>query len=90
MALERDGVWAPALFLGATHVWRDDLAEPGGNASFTLDAATVDACPLRVGAAWFVARPCASALFGRLSASGTDTEQADERGSAFRDRGRRA
>ena len=49
-ALERDGVWSPALFLGATHVWRDDLSEPGGTASFTLDAASLDACPLRLGA----------------------------------------
>jgi hypothetical protein len=83
MALGRDGVWAPALFLGATHAWRDDLAETGGNASFTLDAATVDACPLRVGAAWFVARPCAAALFGRLSASGTNTQQADSAARPF-------
>jgi hypothetical protein len=83
MALERDGVWAPALFLGATHAWRDDLAETGGNASFALDAATVDACPLRVGGALFVARPCAAALFGRLSASGTNTQQADSAARPF-------
>jgi hypothetical protein len=74
-ALDRDGVWAPALFVGATHVWRNDLAEPGGSASFTLDAASVDACPLRVGRAHLAARPCASALVGRLAASGADTDQ---------------
>ena len=46
-ALDGEGVWSPALFLGATHVWRDDLSEPGGAASFTLDAASLDACPCR-------------------------------------------
>ena len=74
-ALDRAGLWAPALFVGATHAWRNDLAETGGNASFTLDAASVDACPLRVGAAWFVARPCAAALVGRLSTTGTNTQR---------------
>src|SRR4029079_14454882 len=76
LALERDGLWAPALFVGATHVWRNDLAETGGNASFTLDAATVDACPLRVGWSWLVARPLAAALLGRWSAPGANTEDA--------------
>jgi hypothetical protein len=73
--LDRGGVWAPALFIGITHVGRSGLAEPGGTASFALDAATVDACPLRVGWPKFVARPCASALIGRLAATGTDTDQ---------------
>jgi len=75
-ALDGEGVWSPALFLGATHVWRDDLSEPGGAASFTLDAASLDACPFRVGRSRLVARPCASALVGRLATSGADTEQA--------------
>jgi len=75
-ALDGEGVWSPALFIGATHVWRDDLSEPGGAASFTLDAASLDACPFRVGRSRFVARPCASALVGRLATSGADTEQA--------------
>ena len=39
-ALERDGVWAPALFVGLTHAWRSDLSQSDGAASFTLDAAT--------------------------------------------------
>ena len=73
-ALDRDGVWAPALVIGATHVWRDDLSEPGGTASFTLDAASVDACPLRFAWSRLVTRPCASALIGRLSASGADAD----------------
>lgn len=75
-ALDGDGAWSPALFLGATHIWRDGLSEPGGTASFTLDAASLDACPFRVARSRFVARPCASALVGRLATSGADTEQA--------------
>ena len=74
-ALERDGVWAPALFVGLTHAWRSDLAQSNGAASFTLDAATVDLCPLRFGGSLLAARPCASALVGRMAASGSDTEQ---------------
>lgn len=73
--LDRAGVWAPALIIGASHVWRNNLSEPGGTASFALDAATIDACPLRVGARELVVRPCASGLVGRLGTSGTDTEQ---------------
>jgi hypothetical protein len=75
-ALDRDGLWSPALFVGVTHAWRPDLAEPGGTASFALDAASLDACPLRVGWSRLEARPCASALVGRFAASGTDTDQA--------------
>ena len=73
-ALECDGAWAPALFVGFTHAWRNDLSEPGGTASFTLDAATLDACPVRFGSPRFVARPCASGLVGRLAAAGADTQ----------------
>ncbi len=74
-ALDGEGVWAPALFVGATHVWRSDLPEPGGAASFVLDAASVDACPLRFGGWGLAARPCASALVGRLATTGSDTIQ---------------
>ena len=72
-ALERDGVWAPALFVGLTHAWRSDLSQSNGAASFTLDAATVDVCPLRFGGSLLAARPCASALVGRLASTGSDT-----------------
>jgi hypothetical protein len=75
-ALDRDGLWAPALLAGATHAWRADLAQHGGKASFTLDAASLDVCPLRVRLSVLAARPCASALVGRLTARGSDTENA--------------
>jgi len=75
-ALDRDGLWSPALFIGATHVWRSDLSQPGGTASFTLDAASLDACPLQLRWTWLAARPCGSATIGRLIASGADTDAA--------------
>jgi hypothetical protein len=76
LAFDHEGPWSPALFVGAMHVWRSDLAELGGVASFTLDAANVDACPLRLRWSLLAARPCASALVGLLTARGSDTDQA--------------
>ncbi len=70
-ALDRPGPWTPALILGGTHVWRSDLPEAGGAASFTLDAASLDVCPLRWRRALLTARPCATALFGRLASQGS-------------------
>lgn len=70
-ALDRPGPWSPALILGGTHVWRSDLPETGGAASFTLDAANLDACPLRWRWAHLTARPCAAALVGRLTSHGS-------------------
>jgi hypothetical protein len=75
-ALDRDGVLSPALFLGAIRVWRDDLSQAGGSASFTLDAASVDACPIRLARSALAVHPCASALFGRMDSSAADTGNA--------------
>jgi hypothetical protein len=73
-ALDRDTLWSPAIALGVLHAWRNDLPEPGGSASFSLDAATVDACALRVRASTMGLRACAAAMLGRLSARGSDTD----------------
>jgi hypothetical protein len=81
--LDRSGLWAPALFLGVTHVWRADLSQPGGSASFTLDAASLDACPLRLRWSRLTARPCASALVGRMSARGSDTDNGADAARPF-------
>ena len=75
-ALDRDGPWSPALFVGVMHVWRSDLSQRGGSASFTLDAASVDACPLRLRWSRLAARPCASALIGRLATAGAESDNA--------------
>lgn len=71
--LERPSVWSPALVLGAHHAWRSGLEERGGTASFTLDAATLDVCPLRLRLGVIEAGPCASTLLGRFTAEATDT-----------------
>ncbi len=67
-------VWSPALVLSVVHAWTGDLGEPGGTAAFTLDAANLDACPVRLAAAGrWEARACASLLVGRLEAAGSNT-----------------
>jgi hypothetical protein len=75
-ALDRSGLWSPALMLGITHAWRNGLREKGGTASFLFDAASLDACILRVRMSVVEARPCVSALVGRLAASGSQTTAA--------------
>lgn len=70
---DRPSLWSPAFVLGVRHAWRTDIEEQGGSASFTLDAASLDVCPVRFRYGVIEARPCGTALFGRLSARGTDT-----------------
>jgi hypothetical protein len=72
--LERSSVWSPAALVGLTHAWRSNIEEPGGIASFTLDAVSLDACLLRFRALRFELAPCASLLGGRFAARGTDTQ----------------
>jgi len=72
-ALDREALWSPALVLTGTHAWTNGLVETGGTAAFTLDALTLDACPLRLHLAPVEARACGTALYGRLGASGSDT-----------------
>ena len=72
-ALDREALWSPALVLTGTHAWSNGLVETGGTAAFTLDALTLDACPLRLHLAPAEARVCGTALYGRLGASGSDT-----------------
>jgi hypothetical protein len=72
-ALDRAALWSPAIVLGATHAWRTGLPEPGGTASFALDAGTLDACAVRARLSVIEARACASTLVGLLSISGSET-----------------
>jgi hypothetical protein len=77
LAAERPGLWAPALFVGWAHVGRSGLSEPGGTASFTLDAGIIDGCPLRWHWSRVSVRPCASLLIGRLATQGRNTNEPD-------------
>jgi hypothetical protein len=72
-ALDREALWSPAIVVAGTHAWTSGLVEPGGTAAFTLDAITLDACALRLDLAPLEARACGTALYGRLTASGSDT-----------------
>jgi len=72
-ALDRDELWSPAVVLGAMHAWRSGFVEAGGTAAFTLDAASLDACGIRVRLTVLEGRACASARVGRLLASGSAT-----------------
>jgi hypothetical protein len=82
--IDRPAPWSPALLLGFTHVWRSGIDEPGGTASFTLNALSLDACPLRFRSSRLEVRPCASLLGGRFAAQGTDTQNpAQERARPF-------
>lgn len=82
-ALDRSGWWSPALVLGVTHAWRGGLNQKGGTASFTLDAASLDACIVRLRLSVVEARPCVSALVGRLAASGSKTTAASSASRPF-------
>jgi hypothetical protein len=73
IGVDRPKPWSPAVLLGATHAWRTDIGARGGKASFKLDAASFDACPFRLRLGPVNARPCASALIGRLAAEGSET-----------------
>jgi hypothetical protein len=72
LAFDRASAWSPAVGLGGIGVWSRSSSEWGGTASFSLAAATVDACALRFALNAFEVRLCGSSLIGRLSATGTD------------------
>jgi hypothetical protein len=71
--LDTASIWSPALALGVTRAWRSGVEARGGTASFTLDAAMLDACAVRFAFAAIEARFCAWALGGSLTAEGTNT-----------------
>jgi hypothetical protein len=65
--------WSPALVLSVVHAWAGGLGEPGGTAAFTLDAANLDACPLRLATRGLEARACGSLFVASLEATGSNT-----------------
>jgi hypothetical protein len=73
VGIDRPALWSPAVLLGVTHGWRTEIGAVGGTAAFKLDAASFDACPWRLRLGQIDARPCASALIGRLRAVGSET-----------------
>jgi hypothetical protein len=82
-AIDREAVWSPAIYLGATHAWITGLQRPGGTAAFFLDAVSLDACPLRVHALFLDVRACASGLGGDWTSSGSATVMPHTRSRPF-------
>ena len=81
VGIDRPTAWSPAVLVGATHAWRSGVEESGGTASFTLNALSLDACPLRFRAARLEVRPCVSLLGGGFGAHGTATENPTSEGA---------
>jgi hypothetical protein len=69
----REGIWSPELVVSAQHQRLDGLTRVDGRADFALSVASLSVCPLRLGDAEFVLRPCASGTAGRLQAEGQST-----------------
>ncbi len=70
---DRAGLLSPALILSFIHAWSGALTEPGGTATFQLEAAQLDACALRLVVRALEVRGCASGFAGRLAAAGSNT-----------------
>jgi hypothetical protein len=81
LAYERASVLSPALRLSVAHFARGDFQAAAGTADFTLDAATVELCPLRAKAGPLLLYPCLLRVTGGvLGAEGSNTEAPRSRG----------
>lgn len=81
--LNRASIWSPAARLSVAHVRVGGVSEPGGTADFTLDAGTLDACPLLFRVPRLEARACAAVTAGRLTAQGSNTFSPRVQGRPF-------
>jgi hypothetical protein len=75
---ERRSVLSSSLRLRLSHSEAGGFEEPGGTASFRVDVATLELCPLRLGTTEVNLRPCGFVSGGILGASGSDTTDAQE------------
>ncbi len=81
LAYERGSVLSPAVRLSYAHFARGDFRETAGTADFTLDAATVELCPLRAKAGPLAVYPCLLRVTGGvLGAEGRGTVGPRSRG----------
>jgi hypothetical protein len=70
---DRPSVWSPAARLSAGLAWSGALHETGGDAAFSLDTLTLDACPMRLSPGKLEVLACATGTLGRLGAAGSQT-----------------
>jgi hypothetical protein len=81
VAYERGSVLSPALRLTFSHFSRGGFEATGGKAEFSLDAGSLELCPLRARAGPVRIYPCLVRVAGgRLQASGSQTLAAESRG----------
>jgi hypothetical protein len=81
LGYERDSVLSPAVRVSYAHFARGDFATSAGTADFTLDALTVELCPLRAKAGPLVIYPCVLRVTGgELLAEGSNTLEPRSRG----------
>jgi hypothetical protein len=71
--MDRHSLLSPAVSASFAHLWADPFTEQGGIATFSLDAGTLDLCPLRFLVPPLGVAACATGAYGRLSARGTET-----------------
>jgi hypothetical protein len=71
---ERGSLLSPALRLSFVHFFEQEFDELGGTAYFSLNALTIDACPLRVGNELLGFFTCGSFTGGELTAGGRNTD----------------
>jgi hypothetical protein len=77
LAFDRTSPLSLAFFLMASHHWGERYAAPGGTADFTMDAVNLDACVFHLTMGPVISRLCAAGQLGRLSASGSNTFDAE-------------
>jgi hypothetical protein len=64
--------------LEVSRAWTTGVSFPEGSAEFTLDQASLELCPLRIGQRRWELRPCLNGSLGRMIARGSDTDSPRE------------
>jgi hypothetical protein len=80
---ERSSLWSPELGVRFLLERSRDFQRPEGQADFTLGAAALELCPLRLGGRRLRLQPCAISSFGWLRAVGHETFRANTRTSPW-------
>jgi hypothetical protein len=90
LSMNGAGLWAPAVQLQLTHLWASGLEQSDGDASFTLQSAALDLCPLGLTLPPLAAHACFASSLGRLTARGSRTYAPQTHGELWSSLGGRA
>lgn len=66
---QRDSLVSPELLLAVAHQVQNGFVQAEANVDFTLDSASAELCPIRLGGSVLELRPCAGLSLGRLHAA---------------------